>query len=150
MKRKLPITASVILAAVIILSALYTAHTDYSRTLKANWGFQLPHLSRYAQVYQMQEENQSGDGIRYHVFSYRYEDYIDIMFAWRTRQDYTLHHPTYADAAVTWLDKLGVPEDKRPDYDRCFYWYRLGEDESEIIIFWHTEENRLYILENMI
>ena len=34
--------------------------------------------------------------------------------------------------------------------DACFCWYKNERDNSEIIIFWNPEINRLYIVENII
>ena len=89
--------------------------------------------------------------LRYHVFSYRYEDYIDLMFAWSGNlENRTLFYQSYSDAADMWLGELGIPQDQYPDYDACFCWYKNERDNSEIIIFWNPEINRLYIVENII
>ena len=42
------------------------------------------------------------------------------------------------------------PMEQYPDYDACFCWYKNEHDNSEIIIFWNPEINRLYIVENII
>ena len=120
--------------------------------LEANWGFELPVKALCKEVYS-EDTGPSfhGDGIRYHVFSYRYEDYIDLMFAWSGNlENRTLFYQSYSDAADMWLGELGIPQKQYPDYDACFCWYKNERDNSEIIIFWNPEINRLYIVENII
>ena len=143
----------------VIIVALVTAWTifqsiipSYSSVLEANWGFVLPVKALCKEVYS-EDTGPSfhGDGIRYHVFSYRYEDYIDLMFAWSGNlENRTLFYQSYSDAADMWLGELGIPQEQYPDYDACFCWYKNAHDNSEIIIFWNPEINRLYIVENII
>ena len=125
---------------------------SYSSVMEANWGIELPVTALCKEVYR-EDTGPSfhGDGIRYHVFSYRYEDYIDLMFAWSGNlENRTLFYQSYSDAADMWLGELGIPQEQYPDYDACFCWYKNEHDNSEIIIFWNPEINRLYIVENII
>lgn len=125
--------------------------SDYSRVLDANWGISLPIKSLYSEVYEKDSgASFHGDGIRYHVFSYKYEDYIDLMFAWRIQEDKTLFRNSFSETASEWLDEINVPEELRPNYEKCFYWYKALEDNSQIIVFWNKEENRLYIVEQFL
>lgn len=125
--------------------------SDYSRVLDANWGISLPFKALYSEIYEKDSgASFHGDGIRYHVFSYRYEDYIDLMFAWRANEGKTLFRDSYSETAEEWLDEIEVPRGWRPDYESCSYWYKTQEDNSQIIIFWDSEENRLYIVEQFI
>ena len=121
--------------------------SDYSRVLNANWGISRPYKALYSEVY-AKDSGVNGDGIRYHVFSYKYEDYIDLMFAWSSNNNRkTLFHDSYSEAAEEWLDEIEVPFEWRPDYEKCFYWYKAQEDNSQLIIFWDDNANRLYIVE---
>ena len=56
----------------------------------------------------------------------------------------------YREAAEAWLDEIQVPAGDRPDYDGCLYWYRAQEDNSELLVFWDAEQNRLYFLESFL
>lgn len=124
---------------------------SYSRTLNANWGISLPVKALCEQVYEKDSGSSfHGDGIRYHVFSYEYEDYIDLMFAWVGTEFTTLRDGSYSVAAAAWLDEIEVPEDQRPDYENCAYWYKAQEDNSELLIFWDNNLNRLYIVESFL
>lgn len=123
--------------------------TDYSRVLNANWGISLPYKALCSEVYAKDSgASFHGDGIRYHVFSYKYEDYIDLMFAWSSNNNHkTLFHDSYSETAEEWLDELNVPDEWRPDYEKCYYWYKAQEDNSQLIIFWDNDANQLYIAE---
>ena len=147
-KRILLVIMIVLVAAWVIYRAIVPS---YASVLEANWGVELPAKALCKEVYE-EDAGPSfhGDGVRYHVFSYRYEDYIDLMFTWRHTESNTLHYASYSEAADIWLETLNIPEEKYPDYDNCLYWYKAEDDNSEMIIFWNPEINRLYIVENII
>lgn len=146
------ILIAVLLCITVSAVVLIAGANSYSPVLQANWGFSLPAKARCAEVYKTDSgPSFHGDGLRYHVFSYRYEDYIDLMFAWADAdQRATIYHGSYTDAAEDWLDRLGVPAERRPDYENCAYWYSAQEDHSEIIVFWDNDANRLYIIESFL
>ena len=146
----------ILILIVIVLVSAWTIYRSiipsYASVLEANWGIELPVKALCKEVYS-EDTGPSfhGDGIRYHVFSYRYEDYIDLMFAWSGNfENRTLFYQSYSDAADMRLGELGIPQEQYPDYDACFCWYKNEHDNSEIIIFWNPEINRLYIVENII
>ena len=145
-----------LLVIIVVLISVWTIYRtvvpSYSSVLEANWGFVLPVKALCKEVYS-EDTGPSfhGDGIRYHVFSYRYEDYIDLMFAWSGNlENRTLFYQSYSEASDIWLGELGIPQEQYPDYDSCFSWYKNEHDNSEIIIFWNPEINRLYIVEDII
>lgn len=149
MKKKYIIIICVILAIVLVFGIAWNVMSDYSRTLKANWGFELPFFSRYTEVYEKDSGSSfNGDGIRFHVFSYKYEDYIDLMFTWRHMEDVTIFGESYSEAAAEWLAEIDVESEWHPDYENCLYWYRSQEDNSQLLIFWDREQNLLYVLES--
>ncbi len=134
--------------AVIGISKLLPS---YSSVLEANWGISLPTKALLTEEYQKDAgASFHGDGVRYHVFSYKYEDYIDLMFAWPPTKYPTKFYPTTSEAAEAWLDEIDVPEEERPVYANCASWHKSQDDNSEIIFFWDAELNRLYIIENFI
>ena len=116
--------------------------TGHSRVLESNWGISLPYKAVCRQVYEKDSgASFHGDGIRYHVFSYKYEDYIDLMFAWPP------NHKTDTAAAESRLNAIEVETEERPDYAACSSWGKSREDGSEILFFWNPEINRLYVIE---
>ena len=146
----------ILLLIVVVLVSSWTIYRSiipsYASVLEANWGIELPVKAICKEVYS-EDTGPSfhGDGIRYHVFSYRYEDYIDLMFAWSGNlENKTLFYQSYSEAADVWLGELVIPQEQYPDYDSCFCWYKNEYDNSEIIIFWNPEINRLYIVEDII
>ena len=150
MKRNALLTVLLPVAILLAVLLIFAAKTGYSRVLEANWGISLPFRSLYTEIYENDASGFHGDGLRYHVYRYKYEDYIDLMFAWRSRENETIFHSSYSEAAETWLDELQVPAEERPDYAACAYWYKAQEDHSELIVFWDQERNRLYILESFL
>ncbi len=144
----------ILLCLLVILGYIgWKVLSDYSLALEANWGFSLPFKARYQLIYEKDSgPSFHGDGIRYHVYSYRYEDYIDLMFPWEGRERNTIYNKTYSEEVSQWLDRIEVPDQWRPDYDNgnCSYRYRRKEDNSQIIIVWNSTLNRLYIAESFI
>ena len=146
----------ILLVVLVTLISVWTIYKSivpsYASVLQANWGVELPIKALCKEVYKADTgPSFHGDGIRYHVFTYRYEDYIDLMFAWSGNlENETLFYQSYSEASDIWLDELDIPMEQYPDYDACFCWYKSEHDNSEIIIFWNPEINRLYIVENII
>lgn len=141
-----------ILACLLLLSGIlgWRVMSSYSRVIQANWGISLPLKALISEVYEADSgASFHGDGVRYHVFSYKYEDYIDLMFAWSGTEHETHFYSSVSEAADAWLDEIQVPDAKRPNYPDCFSWHRSKEDHSEIIFFWDNDLNRLYIIENL-
>ena len=145
----------ILMLIVVVLVSSWTIYRaivpSYSSVLEANWGIELPIKARCKEVYEADTgPSFHGDGIRYHVFTYRYEDYIDLMFAWPPTKYPTNYYATTSEASEAWLDEIAVPAEERPDYSKCSSWHKSQEDNSEIIFFWDSEQNRLYIVENFI
>lgn len=146
----------ILLVVLVTLISVWTIYKSivpsYASVLEANWGVELPIKALCKEVYKADTgPSFHGDGIRYHVFTYRYEDYIDLMFAWSGNlENETLFYQSYSEASDIWLDELDIPMEQYPDYDACFCWYKSEHDNSEIIFFWNPEINRLYIVENII
>lgn len=151
MKKKRIAIAVATCILVVVCCIGWKVFSDYSRVIEANWGISLPWKARLTEIYQ-QDSGASfhGDGVRYHVYSYKYEDYIDLMFAWPPTKYPTTFYATTSEAAEVWLDEIAVPAEERPDYAKCSSWHKSQEDNSEIIFFWDSEQNRLYIVENFI
>lgn len=125
--------------------------SSYTLAIRLNWGISIPFLARTAPYYEKDSgPSFLGDGIRYHVFSYQYEDFIDQMFAWASVDRETIYYDSLTQAAETWLDEIEVPSEYRPDYDACSSWYRAKSDNSEIIFYWDAERNLLYCLESFL
>ena len=146
----------ILLLIVIVLVSVWTIYRaiipSYSSVLESNWGIELPTKALCKEVYEADTgPSFHGDGVRFHVFSYRYEDYIDLMIAWSGNlENETLFNESYSEAVDIWLGELGITQEQYPDYDSCFCWYKAEHDNSEMIIFWNPDINRLYIVENLL
>lgn len=152
----------VVLVALISVWTIYKSMVpSYASVLEANWGIELPIKALCKKVYEADTGSSfHGDGIRYHVFSYKNVSPIENMVSWSDVNGNTLawsqtegeekNYQTYSEASDLWLDELDIPMEQYPDYDACFCWYKNEHDNSEIIIFWNPEINRLYIVENII
>ena len=155
----------ILLLIVVVLVSSWTIYRSivpsYSSVLEANWGIELPIKALCKEVYEADTgPSFHGDGVRYHVFSYKNSAAIEQMLPWSDTDGNTLAwsqiqgqekvYQTYTEAADIWLGELDIPAEQYPDYDSCFCWYKNEHDNSEIIIFWNPEINRLYIVENII
>ena len=149
--KKRALTIAVILIVILTGIGILKLFPSYASTIKSNWDISLPIKAVLTETYEKDSgASFHGDGVRYHVFSYKYEDYIDLMFAWTPNEHKTNFYPTTREAAEAWLDEIDVPADERPDYSKCYSWSKSQDDNSEIIIFWDNELNKLFIVENFI
>lgn len=157
-KRILPL---VLIALISVWTIYKSIVPSYASVLEANWGIELPIKAFCKEVYEADTSPSfHGDGIRYHVFSYKNDSPIENMVTWSDVNGNTLawsqtegeekSYQTYSEASDIWLDELDIPVEQYPDYDACFCWYKSEHDNSEIIIFWNPEVKRLYIVENII
>ena len=151
MYEKRALTIAVILIIILTGIGILRLFPSYASTIKSNWDISLPIKAVLTETSEKDSgASFHGDGVRYHVFSYKYEDYIDLMFAWTPNEHKTNFYPTTREAAEAWLDEIDVPAEQRPDYSKCCSWSKSQDDNSEIIIFWDNELNKLYIVENFI
>lgn len=156
MKKGCLIKGSIIAVALLCILGFaafmgWRVMSDYNRALNANWGFKVPWQSQYSEIYKTDSgPSFHGDGLRYHVYSYKYEDFIDLMFAWRPVERETNYYDSYSEAVTEWLNDLEVPEEYCPEFANCSYWYRTKNDKSEIICLWDAGMNRLYIAESFL
>lgn len=141
----------VLLVIGVIVSAFFPKSPRYASVLGMNWGISLPDEANFKEVY-VQDSGASfhGDGIRYHVFEYKHEDYVARMFDWKTVESKTVYHAGYSEAAKEWLAEISAEKAYYPNFENCLYWYKVQKDSSEIIIFWGREANLLYILESFL
>lgn len=141
-----------ILLCIIILCTLLTnLLPSYSSVLDSNWGFSLPVRALCLEVYEKDSgPSFHGDGVRYHVFSYQFEEAIGQMLAWSSAEGKTVFQETYRDAANGWLDDVEVPTENRPDFGQCLFWYDRQEDNSQILVCWNPQEKTVSVIESFI
>lgn len=117
---------------------------DYTAVVELNWGLALPESRE--EVYRTDSgPSFHGDGMRYHVLQYAVGSGIESALAWKAP-------PVDADEAeamVTLMDSLDVPDRLRPDLDRC-RWHTT-EDPSDsrdhLYLLFDSSTLELYILE---
>lgn len=149
MKKKVFYITSIIIICAIAVGILLYLNSNYSITLKTNWGFHMPIKSRCVEIYENDTgDSFHGDGNRYHVFSYKNEDGIKAMFTWSSAEKETAYHFCYSEAVNKWLDEINVPDEQYPNFSQCLWWYDKQEDNSEIIVMWDSQEKKVYIVES--
>lgn len=146
---------SIILICIIVLSVgilLMRKHlTDYNTTLKANWEISIPSKARYSEIYEKDSgPSFHGDGIRYHIFSYKDHSFVEEMLEWESAEKETIFYGDYSNTVDVWLDTIDIPSEYRPNRSDCLFWYDSKDDNSEIIILWDKENNTLYIVESFL
>ena len=138
-----------LIVLVIFLWVFIPKVPSYSVAIKANWGISLPYKALCTEVYAKDSgPSFQGDGIRYHVFEYKYEDYIDLMFAWSQAEHETGYFASVSAAAESWLDEIEVPQEQRPDYAACGSWHMEKDGGDTILFFWDSQRNRIYTVES--
>ena len=137
----------IVLGAAMLLAGKYLS--DYNTALKANWEISIPSKARYSEIY-TKDSGPSflGDGIRYHVFSYKENAYAEEMLDWEADEKESIFHGNYSDTVNAWLDAIEVPAEYRPNCSQCLFWYDSRNDNSEIIILWDAENSTIYVVES--
>ncbi len=130
------------------LILVWKSNSYYSNVLEKNWGIVIPEFSSYEEIYEKEgEPSFFGDGVRYHVFSYRRDSYIESWFRWEEKEYKTRHFLNYSDAVKKWLEEIEVEEEFYPDFEKCLYYYdKDGMD--EIIILWDESKKKFYVVES--
>ncbi len=150
MKKKIITAISAIALLAVAIFGCYSSHS-YLETIEKNWGIALPEEAVLNEIYSKQTEPTfNGDGVRYHVFSCENAEEIEKIFQWESTQKATIFADSFESAAMYWLDEIGVPAEERPSFENCRYYYQSQNDNSEIVIFWDSGLNRLYVAESFL
>lgn len=154
MNKKKLILILIIIIIVYILRGIiiYDNLFDYSNIIKTNWNIKLPRKS-IKEIYSVEDvPNIHGEGISYHIFSYKEanEEEINKLFTWATEEKETIYFSSYSEAINNWIDEFNINPEDYPNYANCKYWYSNKEDNSEIIILWDSKENKLYVVESFL
>ncbi len=152
MKKK-KVISGFIIAIVIVVGIIFAwkGTNDYSRILKTNWDFSIPSNAQYSEIYSKDAgASFHGDGVRYHMFYCKNLESVDTLFAWQKEEKSTIFSESYSRAVDGWLDMIKVPEEKRPNYSECLYWYDKQNDDSEIIVLWDRDKKMLYAAESFL
>lgn len=154
MKRKKRIV-TIILICIIVLGVsmfyMWKHFTNYNTTLEANWKISIPSKAQFTEIYKKDSGSTfHGDGIRYHVFTYKDSTYITQMLDWESEEKETIFYGNYSNAVNALLDTIDVPSEYRPNCSNCLFWYNSHDDNSEIIILWDKENYTIYIVESFL
>ncbi len=124
---------------------------DYAKILETNWGVALPKESGYKETYVKQGgQGFQGDGLRYHVFGCEEMQPIIEAFSWGNERRKTNFYDSYKEACENWLNEIGVPQEERPNYEECSYWYDSQADLSELILLLSESQSKLYVVESFL
>lgn len=147
MKKKW-IAIVLLMTGAIVVCVFMSKRASYTSVLETNWRISLPYEANIKAIYEKDSgASFHGDGIRYHIFEYRQEEFVTQMLDWKAVENTTIYHESCSEAADEWLSEISVEEADYPEYDNCLYWYKAQEDNSEIIIFWDKDADLLYVLE---
>ena len=155
MKRKrIIITLSVVAAVLVILFGgivIRNRLNDYSHILRLNWNLILPSDSGCSEIYSDDSgPSFHGDGIRYHVFYFVFETALYTIVDWQLTEGKTRFRMNYSEAVAEWLDSINVPDDWRPEYEDCSFWYQQKYGGDEMIILQDKNQKNLYVAESFI
>lgn len=148
-KRLLVIGLVCIITLIVGMLLAWKYLTNYNSVLEANWKISIPSRARYSEIYSKDSGvSFLGDGIRYHIFSYKDPYCVEEMLSWESNEKETIYYGNYSNAVNAWLDTIDVPSEYRPDCSECLFWYHAQDDNSEIIILWDKGKNALYVVES--
>lgn len=145
MLRKKAVLGAVIGVLLVVGVVVWHSFCSYPTIIKANWDISLP--TGGTEVYQkLSDKSFHGDGIRYHVIFYKDTEKVNQILQWKPLSSTSFQDEPIV-SAQEWLDKIGVSDDWRPEYQQCVCRYRVKEDGSKIILLWNEQNNYLYIVE---
>lgn len=153
-KRRNHITAGIIITSIVLIITVLIIIvncylSDYLNIFELNWNRSIPKEVGLTEVYAADSgASFHGDGIRYHVYSYRQEEPVHQSFNRKEEDIEPDFYESLTDAAEDWLDSINIPEEKRPAYNECYYTYFVQDDNSELIIFWNRIIQKIYIVES--
>ena len=154
MKNRKRFFLSIAVICIIVLCAalllLWKHLANYNTVLEANWEISIPAKAHYSEIYSNSSSSFHGDGIRYHVFSYKDDSYVGEMLDWESDEKETFFYDNYSDTVNIWLDEINVSSKYRPNYSDCLFWYSSQDDYSEIIILWNKRKNAIYVAETFL
>ena len=141
----------------LLLAALLTGcsgnDTSYFSALNINWDLSFPEKGGFIEIY-AKDSGASflGDGIRYHAFSCSDSGQVENLLPWlpQPTTQATNFYPTLQEAADAWLNELQIPKEERPTPESCQIWYAARPDRSELLVFWDSKLQRIYIVENFL
>ena len=149
-KKKIIVVFIIIIIFSLLGIIIYNNLSNYSNVLKINWNIELP-KNTIKEIYSANSDSSfHGDGIRYHIFSYKNENKIEELFNWSIEEKETIFYSSYSESVNNWLNNIKVSKENYPNYSNCKYWYDKQDDNSEIIILWDSKENKLYIVESLL
>ena len=142
---------NVMLLCAVVLLFLFSGcmrRISFAETLKANWDLTIP--SGYTILYETDTgASFHGDGVRYDVLEYEDDSALEDLVDWREEQLPTRYADSETQAAAECLKRLDVPAEwEIPDGD-CRYCC-ITKDYCEMILLWHTPDQRLYLVQNLV
>lgn len=131
----------------ISLLFILTGCNSNKFTIQQNWNLELPKDSH--EVYHKDSGTSfHGDGTFYTVYQTDDVASVKSMADWTTNSSSTVFTDNFPAFATYCLDKLDVPSEERIDFEHCQYYYRVEEDDSELLLVHNPKLNLLYIVEN--
>lgn len=136
------------LAACLLLLAAGCSFS-LAQLLEANWGVVLP--GGYVERFEVDTgASFHGDGVRYYVLEYADDAALREAFSWREEASATLFYGSEREAAAALLDGLEIPPEFQLPAADCLYDTVTRDDRSELLLFWHTPDGMLYVVESVL
>ena len=149
MKRNIKILSIVLILVIVFIFGIliFNYFNDYNNVLYSNWNIKIPHSSKYKLIYEKQDEiSFHGDGLRYHLYNYKYNKGISDIGLWKPINK----NENNINKLDEYINKLNIDEKFMPNYDNCLFINIAKEDNSEIIILWDKKMKIIYLVESFI
>ena len=141
--------SKIILICILIMIILASCsciyyYKDYSLFLKLNHEITIQKVSKL--VYRAENEGPHfhGDGYYYTVLKYKKRFTKEYLDNYKSGRNISIEN-----AITNILDEIQVPQEKRPNFTKEYYWDRKAVNGNDIYLLYFMEDNSLHIFEDI-
>lgn len=140
MKKKLIIILTIIISILFII-CIYR-YNKYAYIIQKNWNINIPFEDKL--IYQKGNTGIRGEGIKYTILKYNNDYKIKKLKEYNWTMEYNISE---IDSTIK---NLNIEEKYSLNSNKQYLYFYHKENESKIYILFSIEENKLYIIEQII
>lgn len=140
MRKKLIIILTIIISILFII-CIYR-YNKYAYIIQKNWNISIPFEDKL--IYQKGNTGIRGEGIKYTILKYNNDYKIKKLKEYNWTMEYNINE---IDSTIK---NLNIEEKYSLNSNKQYLYFYHEENESKIYILFSIEENKLYIIEQII
>lgn len=140
MKKNLIIILTIIISILFII-CIYR-YNKYAYIIQKNWNINIPFEDKL--IYQKENTGIRGEGIKYTILKYNNDYKIKKLKEYNWTMEYNISE---IDSTIK---NLNIEEKYSLNSNKQYLYFYHEENESKIYILFSIEENKLYIIEQII